>query len=137
MTNDSTRKGSPNFKGIVSILLIDDEPSVIFALRLLLEALGFKVQEFCKAEEALTSIKHGAFYDLCICDLKMPKMNGLQVLEASRALAPNLPFILMSAHASTEEVDKALSLGAFGFLAKPFTPEQLMEIVKRCEERTV
>ena len=129
-----SKESTSTLKNISSILLIDDEPSVIFALRLLLEALGFKVQEFCQAEEAIASIKHGALYDLCICDLKMPKINGLQVLAETHAMAPSLPFILMSAHANPEEIQKAQKLGAFGFLAKPFTPEQLKEIVKRCEE---
>jgi CheY-like chemotaxis protein len=119
-----------------TILLLDDEKSVLFALKLLLEALKFGVIDFSVPHEAveflrtLDSSSADGRPDLFICDLKMPKMNGLEVLEASRRLAPALPFVLMSAHANQDEVDKAISLGASSFLAKPFSPAQLEELVR-------
>lgn len=116
------------------ILLIDDEPSVLFALKLLLEALGFAVHDYNQPEEAIGFIKNNNLPDLCICDLKMPKMNGLQVLAEVMNIAPSLPFVLMSAHANLEEVQKAEQLGARGFLAKPFTPEQLKKLVQDLQE---
>jgi CheY-like chemotaxis protein len=113
----------------IKILLIDDEKSVLFALKLLLDALGYEVTDFCFAEEALMSLSSKQDYDLCICDLKMPKLNGIQVLEKAKSMAPSLPFVLMSAHAQNDEIEQAKNLGAHGFLAKPFTPEQLKAVV--------
>lgn len=116
---------------IQSILLVDDEPSVVFALRLLLQALGYSVDAFNLPAEAVIALESAQAYDLCLCDLKMPVLSGLAVLKACRANRPNLPFVLMSAHASSEEVEQAYALGATGFLPKPFTPEDLKQLIQK------
>ncbi|MBX7143794.1 MAG: response regulator [Oligoflexia bacterium] len=114
---------------IEHIVLIDDEPSVVFALKLLLQALGYKVQDFSNPQAAVEWFKDNIPADVCLCDLKMPGLNGLQVLDATKRLRPELPFVLMSAHATGEEIEQALSLGASGFLSKPFTPEELQQLL--------
>lgn len=114
---------------IKEIVLLDDEGSVLFALKLLLEALGFNVHDFQDPDAALAYVSSGKIADLFLCDLKMPKMNGLEVLKLVRESAPSLAFVLMSAHAGRDEIDSAQALGAAGFLAKPFTPDQLKQMV--------
>ena len=109
----------------VRITLIDDEPSVLFALKLLLEALGFAISDFSDSELALAHLSTPDVADVCLCDLRMPKRNGLQVLEEVKKRAPQVPFILMSAHATDAELQKAKLLGANGVLTKPFTPDDL------------
>ncbi len=116
---------------IENILLIDDESSVLFALKLLLGALGYKVTDFSDPEAAVASLKENTSIDLILCDLRMPKMTGLQVLEHTSQDYAEIPFILMSAHAGSDEVRKAYALGAKGFLAKPFTPDQLKEALDK------
>jgi CheY-like chemotaxis protein len=113
------------------ILLIDDEPNVLLALKLLLEAIGHKVQEFNNPEEAVAFLGDNpqAKLDLILCDLRMPGLNGLQVLSASQDLRKDIPFILISGHAVDREIQKAYSLGASGFLGKPFTPDQLKDLL--------
>lgn len=122
---------SPPPNPIHDIVLIDDEPSVLFALKLLLQALGFSIRDFNSPPDAVAYLQGPDRIDLCLCDLKMPKMNGLAVLQEVRRVRPALPFVLMSAHASTEEVDRSQELGATGFLSKPFTPEELKQLVER------
>jgi CheY-like chemotaxis protein len=107
------------------ILLLDDEPGVVFALKLLLGALKFEVTETNQPERAVELLATEAHFDLFLCDLKMPRMNGMAVLAETRRLRPNLPFLLMSAHATTVEVAEAKQRGASGFIAKPFSPEEL------------
>jgi two-component system chemotaxis response regulator CheY len=114
----------------VHILLVDDEPSVLFALKLLLQALGYGVSEFAVASEALSFLQEGKRADMFLCDLKMPRMNGIEVLSEAKKIRPALPFILMSAHATNDEIDHAHTLGATGFLAKPFSAEELHRIVR-------
>lgn len=116
---------------IQNILLIDDESSVLFALKLLLGALGFQVEDFTDPEAALSSLTEDSKVELILCDLRMPKLTGLEVLERVRAAHTNIPFVLMSAHAGNDEVQKAYKLGAQGFLAKPFTPDQLREMLAK------
>lgn len=125
----------PQTNPIKEIVLIDDEPSVLFALKLLLQALGFSVQDFNGPAEAIQYLEGTKPIDLCLCDLKMPKINGLGVLQEARKHRPNLAFVLMSAHASTEEIDRAQELGATGFLSKPFTPEDLKQLVEKVGAR--
>jgi len=117
------------------ILLVDDEPSVVFALRLLLQAIGFKVADFSDPYAAIEFIRQGQRTDLCICDLRMPNLDGLQVLEEIRKIKKDLPFVLMSAHATDEEADKAAQLGSSGFLSKPFTPEDLKDLIAKLEKK--
>lgn len=114
---------------ISHVLLIDDESSVLLALKLVLEAIGFKVKDFSSPLEALNFLANGGRCDLCICDLRMPKMNGLAVLTEAIKIRPDLNFLLMSAHAQKDEAQQARNLGAKGFLSKPFTPDQLKKMV--------
>lgn len=125
----------PPTTSIKEIVLVDDEPSVLFALKLLLQALGFSVKDFNGPAEAIQYFAGASPVDLCLCDLKMPKINGLGVLQEVRKSRPSLPFVLMSAHASTEEIDRAQELGATGFLSKPFTPEDLKQLVEKVASR--
>jgi len=120
----------------VRITLIDDEPSVLFALKLLLEALGFAITDFSDPEAALTHLGTPNVADVCLCDLRMPKRNGLQVLEAAKGIDSGLPFILMSAHASDSELQKARTLGADAVLTKPFTPDDLQAALAAVRRKT-
>jgi len=113
------------------ILLLDDEPSVLFALKLLLQAFGFVVRDFSMPDRALEYLTDGGSADVFLCDLRMPKTNGLDVLRRTKTLRPELQFILMSAHASEEEIARARSLGAFDFLPKPFDPQAAVDLLKR------
>lgn len=114
-----------------NIIVVDDESGVLLALKLLMQTLGLNVQDFPGGEPAIEHIKSGASFDLIICDLRMPKADGMAVLRSAVEHKPDAPFILMSGHATTEEVEKARGLGAFGFLPKPFTAQDLKNIVEK------
>ena len=117
---------------IVHVVLIDDEPSELSALTLLLQALGFSVSGFGDPSEALAYLAKDRKADVCICDLRMPKVDGMHTLVEAKRLRPDLPFILMSGHASDEEFDEARRKGAAGFLSKPFQPEEVKTLVGQC-----
>jgi two-component system response regulator AtoC len=113
------------------IILIDDEPSVLLALKLMLQALGYKVAPYSELEPALNAIKAARANDLVICDLRMPKKNGLKVLEETRTLNPQLPFVLMSAEPQNSEMAAAAAFQVSGFLTKPFTPQELTLLLEQ------
>lgn len=121
----------------VRILLIDDEESVLRALSLLLNALGHSVVSHNVPEDAVAYLQSNPAekLDLVICDLRMPGMNGLEVLSTVRDLQPDLPFVLVSGHATEEDVSKAEELGASGFLSKPFSGPQLTELIGNLASR--
>ena len=110
-------------------MLVDDEPTVLTALKLLLEALGYAVEAFPGGPQAITAMRTGSTPDLVICDLKMPELNGIQVLEQLHAHSPSIALALMSAHALPDDVERAKRIGVQGFLAKPFTPEELRALI--------
>lgn len=119
------------------LLLVDDEPSVLFALRLLLNALGFEVKEFQTPTDALSYLESNSKdVEIILSDLKMPKVDGIEFLQELRSQGCSLPFVLMSAHATPDDVNKALTLGANGFLAKPFTPDDLFSLLGEIIEST-
>lgn len=115
---------------IKEIILVDDEPGVLLALKLLLTALGYSITAFSDPEEALASLDLNTAAQLIISDLRMPKLDGMGLLAGVMQKRPDLPFILMSGHATGEDVEHAKKLGAKGFLAKPFTPDQLQATLK-------
>src|SRR5262245_1254914 len=113
-----------------SILVVDDEPVVQDAVRWLLRAQGYDVDTVGNGEEALSRIAQQEF-DVVVSDIKMPGLNGLDVLERSRALKPNLSVILMTGYASVETAIEALRLGAADYLRKPFELDDLTLSVER------
>jgi DNA-binding NtrC family response regulator len=121
---------------LIHILLVDDEASVLAALKLLLQAIGFKVTEFVDSDEALQYLRDGGECDLFICDRQMRFADGFKVLERTKKVRPSLPFILMSGAVTDEESALAYRQGAAGFLAKPFSPDEVKELVARVVPRT-
>ena len=116
------------------IVLIDDEPSVLLALKLLLGALGYQVKDFSKPKEAILYLQDGGACDFILSDLRMPEIDGIGVLQETKKSRPELPFILISGHATAEDIKKAQGFGAAGFIGKPFTPDQLSAAIASVKE---
>lgn len=130
--NESFQQPGDNSRAALikkKIMLIDDEESVLLALRLLMEALGYSVKTCSRGKEALIVLREEAEFDYILCDLKMPEMNGLETLQKIKEIRPEVKRVLISAHATTEEVEQARQIGIFGFLGKPFTVEELKDLL--------
>lgn len=114
------------------IILVDDEPGVLNALKLLLKAIGFTVSDFIDPHAALEAISSvdSTQRTVIVSDLRMPSLDGIQLVTKIREINSSVPFILMSAHATSDDISTAKSSGANGFLAKPFTPDQFREIIQ-------
>lgn len=100
------------------ILIIDDEKSIRSTLREILEYENYQVFEAANGEEGLKKIEEEEF-DAVICDVKMPKMDGITVLEKAKEIDDNMPFIMISGHGNVEMAVDATRKGAFDFLVKP------------------
>ncbi len=112
-----------------TVMLIDDEESVLTALHLLMQALGYNVKPYSQGLRAVEALQTGEECDFLLCDLRMPEINGLKLLAQVRQMRPALPAALMSAHATGDEIAQAEALGVVGFLGKPFTPQELRELL--------
>ncbi|MFO8084815.1 MAG: response regulator [Desulfobacterales bacterium] len=112
------------------ILLVDDEKEFIETLAERMQNRGMDVSSTTSAIEALKMAEKEA-YDAIILDLKMPEMDGIEVLAALKEKNPELQVILLTGHATVEKGIEAMKLGAMDFLEKPFDIKALSEKIKK------
>jgi DNA-binding response OmpR family regulator len=110
------------------ILIVDDEPNVRLNYRVTLETEGFEVQEASDGGAALRELADKDF-DLAILDMRMPEMDGLELLESMRERNIQTPVVIITAYGDVPHAVRAMKLGAIDFLQKPLTPEVLRSIV--------
>ena len=116
------------------ILVVDDEPNVVKSCTRILELEGFEVQGVTGGAEAIALYESEGF-DLTLTDLKMPGVDGLQVLAAIREYDPSAAVAIFTAYGTKENVVEALRLGACEFLEKPLSARTLTNTVRRILER--
>jgi len=128
-TTGSNRMSSPQ-PSHPRILVVDDEPMMTQLLQRCLEDKGYRISTAADGREALGLLKADD-YDLLITDVRMPRLDGLQLLKAAKDLFPRLPVIFISGYGEAETVVAALKAGAENFLAKPLDLETLERVVEQ------
>ncbi|MCB0401019.1 MAG: sigma-54-dependent Fis family transcriptional regulator [Flavobacteriales bacterium] len=119
---------------MASILIIDDERPIRNTLKEILEYEKFTVDEAEDGPGGLDKIKNGK-YDLIMCDIKMPKMDGIEVLEKAVDLGVDTPIVMISGHGTIETAVEALKKGAYDFIAKPLDLNRLLVTVRNALDR--
>ncbi len=112
------------------VLLVDDEKEFIETLAERMQNRGMDVSSTTSAVEALKMTEEES-YDAIILDLKMPEMDGIEVLAALKERHPELQVILLTGHATVQKGIEAMKLGAMDFLEKPFDIKVLSEKIKK------
>jgi DNA-binding NtrC family response regulator len=116
------------------ILIVDDEKNIRLTVRYTLEPLGYDVDAAVNGEEALERIEAQP-YDLVLLDLRMPGRGGMQVLRQIARQQTDTPVAIVTAHGTVENAVEAMKLGAIDFIRKPFSPNELRELVTTILER--
>lgn len=116
------------------ILVVDDEERICEAVKRALERSGYQVDTRLSALDALEAVRKGA-PDMVICDIKMPDMDGMSLLERIKEYDPNIPILMITGHASIESAVEAVRKGAQEYIPKPFSPDQIRFLVERAFER--
>ncbi len=116
------------------ILIIDDERAIRAVLRDILSFENYEVDEAEDGEAGLKALQNTR-YDVVLCDIKMPRLDGLEVLERATILAPDVPFIMLSAHGTIDTAVDATKKGAFDFLQKPPDLNRLLVTVRNALDR--
>lgn len=119
-----------------NLLIIDDERAIRSTLKEILEFENYNVDEAKDGEEALTMLRQKV-YNVALCDVKMPKMDGIQLLQKAQADGIETQFIMISAHGSIETAVEATKLGAFDFIPKPPDLNRLLVTVRNALDRGV
>ena len=120
-----------------SILIVDDESGILDTLRILLRKEGFDVTTAQGGKAGLEQIRSGN-HDIVLTDVRMPQVSGLDILQAAREQDAVTPVILMTAQASLQTAVAAVNAGAFYYIQKPFSNDELLAILRRaCEFRQI
>ena len=112
----------------VCILIVDDEPSVGDALRLVLESKGYEVVLVTNGVDGIDQARKRNF-SFGVVDLFLTDLSGFEVITDLRNLQPEIPLVLITAHGSPQVFAEAKKLGAVGALAKPFSPAELLAVI--------
>lgn len=112
-----------------TVLIVDDEVDILELIELTLLRMGLEVERAMRVGEAIEKVRSGHF-DLCLTDMRLPDGEGLQLVEFISQNVRDLPVAVITAHGNTENAVAALKAGAFDYLAKPVSLEQLRSLVK-------
>lgn len=118
------------------ILIVEDEAAIRRVLKKILtqEDKNYEVEEAEDGLSGMESIK-SIDYDLVLCDIKMPKMDGMEVLEATMKIKPDIPFVMISGHGDLETAVEAMKMGAYDYIAKPPDLNRLLNTVRNALDR--
>jgi len=117
-----------------TVLIVDDEKNIRLTLSQALESLELETDTALNGEEALDKLSQNE-YGLMLLDLKMPGMDGMEVLRQVRQIKPAIRVIIITAHGTIDSAVEAMKLGAVDFLQKPFAPKEIRDLVSRVMNR--
>ncbi len=120
---------------MANILIVDDEKSIRKTLTEILSFEGYKVDEAADGAEGFRLLREKA-YDVVLCDIKMPKMDGMEFLEKSRELNSDLPVVMVSGHGNIDTAVEAVKKGAFDYISKPPDLNRLLITIRNAMDRT-
>jgi EAL domain-containing protein (putative c-di-GMP-specific phosphodiesterase class I) len=114
-------------------LLVDDEPQALRAFERMLRGVGYQVEAFTSAREAIKRVSAGGVH-VVVSDISMPEMTGVELLRAIRAYDADLPVVLVTGLPAIDSATDAVEYGAFKYIVKPFEPEVLRNAVERARK---
>ncbi|HXB46007.1 MAG TPA: sigma-54 dependent transcriptional regulator [Puia sp.] len=118
-----------------NILIIDDEKAIRKTLGEILSYEGYKIDEACDGEEGLKKFKDKD-YDVILCDIKMPKIDGIEFLEKAKDSNPDIPIIMISGHGNIDTAVEAVKKGAYDFISKPPDLNRLLITIRNAMDKT-
>jgi len=118
-----------------NILIIDDEKAIRKTLSEILSYEGYKIDEAGDGEEGLKKVKEKE-YDVILCDIKMPKIDGIEFLEKAKEIGPDIPIIMISGHGTIETAVEAVKKGAYDYISKPPDLNRLLITIRNAMDKT-
>ena len=120
------------------VLIVDDEADVRKSIRLSLTKADYDVVEAEDGEQAIAAIRSGdnpLAVSAVICDLVMPKVNGMEAIAFFRSQFPRVPILVLTGHANIENVSELYKQGVVDYLLKPIAPEKLLAVVEKAMQK--
>jgi len=116
------------------VLVVDDEESFRHLLSVILEKEGYDVETAKDGQEALDKLAGGLFNEV-LCDIRMPRMDGIEFLKEAKKARIDATIIMMSAYGTLDTAIEAMKLGAYDYVSKPFKPDEIILTLTKAEER--
>ncbi|SHM56643.1 two-component system, chemotaxis family, response regulator CheY [Caldanaerovirga acetigignens] len=118
---------------MAEVLIVDDSATMRLALKTALKQAGHVVHEACDGVEALNKLNEGLKVKAIITDLNMPNMDGVTFIQTVRKLPgfKFVPILMLTTESSMEKKEEGRKVGASGWIVKPFSPEQLLAVLKK------
>jgi DNA-binding NtrC family response regulator len=120
---------------MADILIIDDEKAIRKTLSEILSFEGYKIDEASDGEEGLKKFKDKS-YDVVLCDIKMPKIDGIEFLQKAGEANPDIPIIMISGHGNIETAVEAVKTGAYDYISKPPDLNRLLITIRNAMDRS-
>ncbi len=120
---------------MADILIIDDERAIRKTLSEILSFEGYKVDEAADGEEGLKKFREKTF-DLVLCDIKMPKLDGIEFLQRAGEINPDIPIVMISGHGNIETAVEAVKKGAYDFISKPPDLNRLLITIRNAMDKS-
>ncbi len=120
---------------MADILIIDDERAIRKTLSEILSFEGYKVEEAADGEEGMKKFKEKN-YDLVLCDIKMPKLDGIEFLQRAGEVNPDIPIVMISGHGNIETAVEAVKKGAYDFISKPPDLNRLLITIRNAMDKS-
>src|SRR6476659_4527629 len=120
---------------MADILIIDDEKAIRKTLSEILSFEGYKVDEASDGEEGLSKFK-AKNYDVVLCDVKMPRIDGIEFLQKASECNPDVPIIMISGHGTIETAVEAVKKGAYDYISKPPDLNRLLITIRNAMDKT-
>jgi DNA-binding NtrC family response regulator len=114
----------------IKVLVVDDDPQVCKTVSMILQEHGYHVQAFTQARQAIQAVRKAPF-DIALVDIKMPDLNGLELVEKIKAEDPKVAPLVMTAYPDIQTAAETMRLGARDYITKPFREDQLLTAVER------
>lgn len=118
----------------MKVLVVDDDETLRLSLCFTLETRGHLVDEACDGESAIAMVEQSSDYGAVILDVNMPKLDGIAALEKVKQINPKVCCIILTAHSQVKDAVKAIKLGAFDYLEKPFETDHILSIIDSAKE---
>ena len=118
------------------ILLVDDEPSVLKILSKILTVAGHNTTTVGRGDTAIDKLSETDF-DLMVSDVRMSPVDGIAVLAAASRLKPDMPVIMLTAYSCDDTRQKAMKLGAYAYMMKPFRMKEVIDTVEKALDTSV
>jgi DNA-binding NtrC family response regulator len=120
---------------MADLLIIDDEKAIRKTLTEILSFEGYKIDEAADGEEGLKKFKEKTF-DLVLCDIKMPKLDGIEFLQKAGEINPDVPIIMISGHGNIETAVEAVKKGAYDYISKPPDLNRLLITIRNAMDKS-